>query len=106
MQEVVPETAVTASRTRAKSARHGAQKVVMGEKVTRSRRDRLTPMGLELLGPRTVIAPAPDLAAAAGQGVTLHTAPTEVGDGIVTASVRTPQGSVVGVIVNSDSAAT
>lgn len=135
----------------------------MGEKVTRSRRDRLTCTGLELLGLRTVIYPAPDLAAATtwwtellgtgpyfrepfyvgfevagyelgllpdgdpadgavtywgvadtqaavdaatAQGATLHTTSTEVGDGIVTASVLTPQGSVVGFIVNPHFAAT
>ena len=34
MQEAVPATAVTASRARARSARHGAQKVVMGDNGT------------------------------------------------------------------------
>ncbi len=57
-------------------------------------------MERDLLGLRTVTCPAPDLRAATAQGATLHTAPTEVGGGIVTASVRKPQGSVVGFIVN------
>ena len=33
-------------------------------------------------------------------GATLHTAATEVGDGIVTGSVRTPDGCVLGLITN------
>jgi catechol 2,3-dioxygenase-like lactoylglutathione lyase family enzyme len=33
-------------------------------------------------------------------GATEHVPPAEVGDGIVTATVRTPQGSVVGLIRN------
>jgi predicted enzyme related to lactoylglutathione lyase len=33
-------------------------------------------------------------------GATIHVAPAEVGDGIVTATVRSPQGSIVGFIRN------
>lgn len=33
-------------------------------------------------------------------GATEHTPATEVGDGIVTATVRTPQGALLGLIVN------
>ena len=33
-------------------------------------------------------------------GATSHTPPSEVGDGIVTATVRTPQGSILGFIDN------
>ena len=33
-------------------------------------------------------------------GATVHTAPTEVGHGIVTATVTTPQGTITGFIVN------
>lgn len=38
--------------------------------------------------------------AAVALGATVHTPPTDVGEGIVTANVRTPQGSIVGFIVN------
>jgi predicted enzyme related to lactoylglutathione lyase len=38
--------------------------------------------------------------AAVSLGAEVHVAPAEVGDGIVTATVRTPQGSIVGFIVN------
>lgn len=38
--------------------------------------------------------------AAVALGATVHTPAAEVGEGIVTATVRTPQGSVVGFIVN------
>jgi predicted enzyme related to lactoylglutathione lyase len=38
--------------------------------------------------------------AAIALGATVHTAATEVGEGIVTGTVTTPQGSVVGFIVN------
>jgi predicted enzyme related to lactoylglutathione lyase len=38
--------------------------------------------------------------AAVALGATVHTAPTEVGDGIVTATVTTPQGTITGFIVN------
>jgi predicted enzyme related to lactoylglutathione lyase len=40
------------------------------------------------------------VAAALAAGATLHGAATEVGDGIVTGSVRTPDGSIVGLIKN------
>ena len=38
--------------------------------------------------------------AAVSLGATVHTPPAPVGDGIVTATVRSPQGSIVGFIVN------
>ena len=38
--------------------------------------------------------------AAVATGSTVHTPPTEVGDGIVTATVRTPSGAILGFIVN------
>jgi catechol 2,3-dioxygenase-like lactoylglutathione lyase family enzyme len=38
--------------------------------------------------------------AAVALGASLHTAATEVGDGIVTGTVRSPQGSIVGFIDN------
>ena len=38
--------------------------------------------------------------AAVGLGAEVHVPPADVGEGIVTASVRTPQGSLVGFIVN------
>jgi predicted enzyme related to lactoylglutathione lyase len=38
--------------------------------------------------------------AAVALGATVHTPASEVGEGIVTATVRTPQGSIVGFIVN------
>ena len=38
--------------------------------------------------------------AAVALGATVHASPTEVGEGIVTASVVTPQGSLTGFIVN------
>ena len=38
--------------------------------------------------------------AAMSLGAQIHVPATEVGDGIVTATVRTPQGSIVGFIVN------
>jgi hypothetical protein len=40
------------------------------------------------------------MAAAIAAGATQHTETTEVGEGIVTGSVRTPDGSVVGFIYN------
>lgn len=40
------------------------------------------------------------VAAALEAGATVHTAASEVGDGIVTATVRTPGGAIVGLIVN------
>jgi predicted enzyme related to lactoylglutathione lyase len=40
------------------------------------------------------------VAAAVNAGAHEHTPATEVGDGIVTASVRTPQGTVLGLIFN------
>ena len=46
----------------------------------------------------------PDVEAAVADavalGATVHTAASEVGDGIVTATVTTPQGSIVGFIYN------
>jgi predicted enzyme related to lactoylglutathione lyase len=33
-------------------------------------------------------------------GATVHTPATEVGDGIITATVRTPEGSILGLIMN------
>lgn len=39
--------------------------------------------------------------ASLGAGATEHSPATEVGEGIVTATVRTPQGSIVGFIYNS-----
>jgi catechol 2,3-dioxygenase-like lactoylglutathione lyase family enzyme len=45
-----------------------------------------------------------DVAAAVGalveSGASVHTAASEVGDGIVTATVRTPDGNILGLIVN------
>jgi predicted enzyme related to lactoylglutathione lyase len=38
--------------------------------------------------------------AAVALGAEVHAPATEVGDGIITATVRTPQGSIVGFIVN------
>lgn len=38
--------------------------------------------------------------AAVGQGATVHTPATEVGDDIVTAAVRTPTGAILGFIFN------
>lgn len=38
--------------------------------------------------------------AALESGAALHGAPTDVGDGIITASVKTPDGSVLGFIYN------
>lgn len=38
--------------------------------------------------------------AAVASGATEHTAATEVGEGVVTAAVRTPQGAVLGLIFN------
>ncbi len=38
--------------------------------------------------------------AAIADGATEHTPATEVGDGIVTATVRTPQGAILGLIFN------
>lgn len=38
--------------------------------------------------------------AAVAAGATVHTPATEVGDGIVTATVRTPQGALLGLIRN------
>ena len=38
--------------------------------------------------------------AAVAQGAEVHTPASEVGEGIVTATIRTPQGSIVGFIVN------
>src|ERR1700712_2962687 len=46
------------------------------------------------------------VADAIAQGATEHTPPAEVGDGIVTATVRTPQGAIVGFIVNPNFTAT
>jgi predicted enzyme related to lactoylglutathione lyase len=40
------------------------------------------------------------VADAVALGATVHTAPSEVGDDIVTATVRSPQGSIVGFIYN------
>ncbi|HEY8060584.1 MAG TPA: hypothetical protein VID94_17590 [Acidimicrobiales bacterium] len=40
------------------------------------------------------------MAAAIASGATEHTPAAEVGEGIVTGTVRTPQGSIVGFIVN------
>ena len=39
-------------------------------------------------------------AAAVAAGATVHTPATEVGDGIVTATVRTPDGAILGLIKN------
>lgn len=50
------------------------------------------------------VAAAVDDAVARGAGV--HAPVTEVGDGIVTATVRTPQGSIVGFIFNPHFAVT
>ena len=38
--------------------------------------------------------------AATGAGATEHSPATEVGEGIITGSIRTPQGSIVGFIYN------
>ena len=40
------------------------------------------------------------VAAAVAAGATVHTPATEVGDGIVTATVRTPDGAILGLIKN------
>ena len=40
------------------------------------------------------------VAAAIAGGATLHAATSDVGDGIVTGSVRTPDGSILGLITN------
>lgn len=40
------------------------------------------------------------VAAAVAAGSTVHVAPSDVGDGIITASVRTPTGSILGLIYN------
>ena len=40
------------------------------------------------------------VSAALDAGATLHTAATEVGDGIVTGTVRTPDGAILGLITN------
>lgn len=40
------------------------------------------------------------VAAAVAAGATVHTPATEVGDGIVTATVRTPDGAILGLIRN------
>ncbi len=45
------------------------------------------------------------VAAAVAAGATEHAAATDVGDGIVTASVRSPQGAIVGFIRNPHFAA-
>jgi predicted enzyme related to lactoylglutathione lyase len=45
------------------------------------------------------------VADALARGATVHTAAAEVGDGIVTATVKSPQGFVVGFIVNPHFAA-
>ncbi|HUR49446.1 MAG TPA: VOC family protein [Acidimicrobiales bacterium] len=46
----------------------------------------------------------PDVAAAVAEtiaaGATVHVAPSDVGEGIITASVRTPTGSILGLIYN------
>jgi catechol 2,3-dioxygenase-like lactoylglutathione lyase family enzyme len=46
------------------------------------------------------------VAASIAQGATEHTPASEVGDDIVTATVRTPQGSIVGFIYNPHFGAT
>jgi len=47
------------------------------------------------------VASVPDaVGAAMAAGATAHTPATEVGEGIVTATVRTPDGSTVGFIYN------
>lgn len=40
------------------------------------------------------------VAAAVARGSTVHVAPSDVGEGIITASVRTPTGSILGLIYN------
>jgi len=40
------------------------------------------------------------MATAIASGATEHTPATEVGEGIVTGSVRSPQGSIVGFVFN------
>ncbi len=40
------------------------------------------------------------VAAAVAAGSTVHVAPSDVGEGIVTATVRTPTGSILGLIYN------
>jgi predicted enzyme related to lactoylglutathione lyase len=45
------------------------------------------------------------MAAATGQGASVHVPASEVGDGIVTGTVRTPDGTVVGFISNPHFAA-
>jgi hypothetical protein len=72
-------------------------------------------MAITLEGLRTVLDPAPDLHAAKacwtallGQppyfdepgGATVHTPASEGGEGIVTGSVRTPSGAILGLIDN------
>jgi predicted enzyme related to lactoylglutathione lyase len=46
------------------------------------------------------------VASAVANGATVHVAASEVGDGIVTATVRTSQGAIVGFIFNPHFAAT
>jgi catechol 2,3-dioxygenase-like lactoylglutathione lyase family enzyme len=46
------------------------------------------------------------VATAVASGATEHTPATEVGDGIVTATVRTPAGAILGLIYNPHVAAT
>lgn len=40
------------------------------------------------------------VAAAVAAGATVHVAPSDVGEGIVTATVRTPTGAILGLIYN------
>ena len=40
------------------------------------------------------------VAACLAAGATVHVAPSDVGEGIITASVRTPTGSILGLIYN------
>lgn len=40
------------------------------------------------------------VASSLAAGATLHVAPADVGEGIITASVRTPTGSILGLIYN------
>jgi len=44
------------------------------------------------------------VADAVAAGATIHAAPADVGDGIVTGSVRTPDGSILGLITNPNAA--
>ena len=46
------------------------------------------------------------MAEAIAAGATEHTPATEVGDGIVTGTVRTPSGAILGLIYNPHFAAT